>query len=45
MHKRDEEFRRADNDRMKRFFNAKFDDIGGVLQGDLSDKRSAFRDI
>ena len=27
MHKREEEFRRADNERMRRFFNARFDDI------------------
>lgn len=32
LHKREEEFRRADNDRMRRFFNARFDDIPGSLQ-------------
>ncbi len=31
MHKREEEFRRADNERMRRFFNARFDDIPGAL--------------
>ena len=31
MSKRDEEFRRADNERMRRFFNARFDDIPGAL--------------
>lgn len=43
MHKREEEFRRADNERMKRFFNARFDDIPGALAG-KSDNRPAFRD-
>ena len=33
MHKKEEEFRRADNERMRRFFNARFDDIPGALQG------------
>lgn len=33
MHKREEEFRKADNDRMRRFFNARFDDIPGALNG------------
>ena len=37
MHKREEEFRRADNERMRRFFNARFDDIGGVLTNDNGD--------
>ena len=32
MHKRDEEFRRADNERMRRFFNARFDDVGSAFQ-------------
>jgi predicted phage tail protein len=27
MNKREEEFRRADNERMKRFFNARYDDF------------------
>ena len=31
MHKREEEFRRADNDRMRRFFNARYDDIPAAL--------------
>lgn len=31
--KREEEFRRADNERTRRFFNAKFDDIPAALQG------------
>lgn len=31
IHKREEEFRRADNERMRRFFNARFDDIPGAL--------------
>jgi hypothetical protein len=31
LHKREEEFRRADNDRMRRFFNARFDDIPGAI--------------
>ena len=44
MHKREEEFRRADNERMRRFFNARFDDIGGALAGDLQERRTAFRD-
>lgn len=32
MHKREEEFRRADNERMRRFFNARFDDIPAAFQ-------------
>ena len=32
MHKKEEEFRRADNDRMRRFFNARFDDIPGAFE-------------
>lgn len=45
MHRREEEFRRADNERMRRFFNARFDDIGGALNGgDLSERRTAFKD-
>jgi hypothetical protein len=31
MTKREEEFRRADNERMRRFFNARYDDIPGAL--------------
>lgn len=31
IHKREEEFRRADNERMRRFFNARFDDIPAAL--------------
>lgn len=31
IHKREEEFRRADNERMKKFFNARFDDIPGAF--------------
>lgn len=34
MHRREEEFRKADNDRMKKFFYAaRFDNIGGALNG------------
>lgn len=45
MHKREEEFRKADNERMRRFFNARFDDISGALNGDSpSRRRTAFRD-
>jgi hypothetical protein len=33
LHKREEEFRKADNERMKRFFNARFDDVPGALAG------------
>lgn len=45
MHRREEEFRKADNDRMRRFFNAKFDDIGGALSGgDLHERRTVFKD-
>jgi hypothetical protein len=28
-----EEFRRADNERMRKFFNARFDDIPGAVMG------------
>ena len=31
LNKREEEFRRADNERMRRFFNARYDDIPGAL--------------
>jgi hypothetical protein len=31
MHKREEDFRKADNERMRRFFQARFDDIPGSL--------------
>lgn len=46
MHKREEEFRRLDNERMKRFFNAKFDDISGALAGEgpIIGKRTGFID-
>lgn len=32
MNKREEEFRRADNERMKRFFNARYDDMQPIQQ-------------
>ena len=38
MHKREEEFRRADNDRMRRFFNARYDDIPGSLSNKRGDE-------
>jgi hypothetical protein len=46
MHKKEEEFRRADNERMRRFFNARFDDIPGALGGaqDFSDRKNVFRE-
>ena len=31
IHRQREEFRRQDQERVKKFFNARFDDIGGVL--------------
>jgi chromosome segregation ATPase len=31
IHKREEEFRRVENERMRRFFNARYDDIPGSL--------------
>lgn len=31
--KKEEEFRRADNERMRRFFNARYDDIPGAMSG------------
>lgn len=34
LHKREEEFRRQDNERMKRFFAARFDDIPGAFAQD-----------
>jgi hypothetical protein len=33
MHKRDEEFRKKDNERMRMFFGARYDDIPGALAG------------
>lgn len=46
MHKREEEFRRADNERMRRFFNARFDDIPGAIQGgiEFSERKNVFRE-
>ena len=36
MHKKEEEFRKIDNERMRRFFyNAKFDDVPGALTSDV----------
>lgn len=35
MHKREEEFRKADNDRMRRFFNSRFDDMPGALNSNV----------
>lgn len=32
--KKEEEFRRADNERMRRFFNARYDDIPGAMSGE-----------
>jgi len=37
MHKREEEFRRADNDRMRRFFNARYDDIPAAISNPSKD--------
>ncbi len=34
LHKREEEFRRADNERLKRFFNARYDNLAGALDND-----------
>ena len=31
--KREEEFRRADNERMRKFFNARYDDIPAAFAG------------
>jgi len=31
--KKEEEFRRADNERMRRFFNARYDDIPAAMAG------------
>lgn len=39
LHKREEEFRKADNERMRRFFNARFDDIPGAF----SDQEASVR--
>lgn len=49
LHKREEEFRRADNDRMKRFFNSRYDTIQASIESDgggggLSPKKQAFQD-
>lgn len=46
LHKREEEFRKADNERMRRFFNARFDDIPGALAGEdraFGEGRRSFR--
>ena len=43
MHKREEEFRRADNERMRRFFNAKYDNIPVMDAAEtMSPRKSAF---
>lgn len=44
MHRKEEEFRKADNERMRRFFNARFDDIPGALAGEVINAKRAFRD-
>lgn len=36
MMKREEEFRRADNERMRKFFNARFDDIPSAFQANTA---------
>lgn len=41
MHKREEEFRKADNDRMRRFFNARFDNIPGAFNENESVMQSS----
>jgi hypothetical protein len=44
--KREEEFRRADNERMRKFFNARYDDIPAAFAnpGDLGRPRNNRRD-
>ena len=44
LHKREEEFRKADNERMRRFFNARFDDIPGAFasEGEASNRGGFF---
>jgi chromosome segregation ATPase len=42
LHKREEEFRRAENERMRRFFNARFDDVGGVLSSNNKREDTGF---
>jgi len=34
--KREEEFRRADNERMRKFFNARYDDIPGAFSNPIN---------
>jgi chromosome segregation ATPase len=44
MMRKEEEFRRADNERMRRFFNARYDDIPGALAG-KSDSTPMFPNV
>lgn len=50
MHKKEEEFRKADNERMRRFFHARFDNIPGAFSDNegssslLQSNRRGFRD-
>lgn len=41
MHKREEEFRRADSERMRRFFNARYDDIPGAFSSKRPDEEGS----
>jgi len=43
LHKREEEFRRADNERLKRFFNARFDNIAGAVEQESSSPMKGFK--
>ena len=42
MNKREEEFRRADNERMKRFFNARYDDLQPIQRAQSADPPNPF---
>jgi hypothetical protein len=44
MNKREEEFRRADNERMKRFFNARYDDLPPMQRAQSADPPNPFMD-
>ena len=52
LHKQEEEFRKLDNDRMRKFFNARFDDVpgsmamhnGSALAANIKRNQPAFKD-
>lgn len=44
MNKREEEFRRADNERMKRFFNARYDDLQPIQRPQSAEISNPFKD-